>query len=678
MAILKEMRNIYIGVDIVIYDSASNRPDYAPVLVGNGDMAFAVNAEGTLGYEKADFPGIKNFWSPYIFRAGHRTGINLHKSINANLLTFGAFSFDAGSELVHFTQELLLPEGYQQSLCNYADDSKLASRFFMHQDKNLYALEKYYEGQPKTVTYRFSYGRDHRFSALKNAQISPLENGVRLDYCFEGQDSYRGKLTIWLDQPCKIRTDPEGVTFTIALRDGMRFAFYISADDAPSANFETLLQENIALWQDYFSQGYVRTGNTKIDNSHLVALYHLKSITTKWSIPVGILDSYWDGKFFAFDEHYGYLGLLASNQTALAKRVPLFRRDICLPNAIQRVTKFCEPQARFPWITTEYGFESARPGHWLDHVFHIPLIAIGAYEYFTYAGDLDFLRQSMPMLRACAQFFTQNMIYRDGSRVYIGKCTDLERLGSSIEQAFMTTCGAIRLLEVYAEAAAYLSEDEVYATQCKETAAALRQSLPQDEEKYLPFPDCDMRSIGLFAGKFPFDVLPDEDLKMQRALADYCANEAGVGNMYRTGSGISPWYACWKAEGFARAGMAEEAEQALEQVFASTGCFGEMFEINEAVYRGRPWFMTAAGIYLSAVSDMLIRSDTQRIELLPACSWENVSFKLAAKGGVTVEAVIENGQPVKVVLYRKASSIFAFPEVAYRGKPIEHIEYAQF
>jgi hypothetical protein len=88
--------------------------------------------------------------------------------------------------------------------------------------------------------------------------------------------------------------------------------------------------------------------------------------------------------------------------------------------------------------------------------------------------------------------------------------------------------------------------------------------------------------------------------------------------------------------------------------------------------------MTAAGIYLSAVSDMLIRSDTQRIELLPACSWENVSFKLAAKGGVTVEAVIENGQPVKVVLYRKASSIFAFPEVAYRGKPIEHIEYAQF
>ena len=73
----------------MIYDSASNRPDYAPVLVGNGDMAFAVNAEGTLGYEKLDFPGIKNFWSPYIFRAGHRTGINLHKSINANLLTFG-------------------------------------------------------------------------------------------------------------------------------------------------------------------------------------------------------------------------------------------------------------------------------------------------------------------------------------------------------------------------------------------------------------------------------------------------------------------------------------------------------------------------------------------------------------------------------------------------------------
>jgi hypothetical protein len=179
-----------------------------------------------------------------------------------------------------------------------------------------------------------------------------------------------------------------------------------------------------------------------------------------------------------------------------------------------------------------------------------------------------------------------------------------------------------------------------------------------------------MRSIGVFAGKFPFDVLADEDPKMRKAFHDYCANEAAFGNMYRTGSGISPWYACWKAEGFARAGMAKEAEEALGQVFASTGCFGEMFEINEPDYRGRPWFMTAAGIYLSAVSDMLIRSDTKRIELLPGCSWENVSFKLAAKGGVTVEAVIRDGEPVQVALYQKAGSVFPLPEVTYRGKSI--------
>lgn len=662
------------------YDSASNRPDYAPVLVGNGDMAFAVDAEGTLGYSQKDFSSIKNFWSPSIFRAGKRNGINLHKNINANLLSFGSFSFSSGSERTHFTHELLLPEGYQRSCCTYADGSQIASRFFLHQGKNLYALEKNYTGAPKTVTYTFTYAEEYRFSALQHAKISVTNSVAELAFCAEGQDRYTGLVTVALDRACKIDVEQNSIIFTLHLQDGDRFTFYILIeDDLPDdqikddLEFATLLKENMDLWDAYYSLGYVHTGDAQIDNTYLTALYHLKSVTTRWSIPVGLFNSYWEGKFFAFDEYYGYLGLLTSNHTELAKRVPEFRRDICFPVAVKRATKFCDEQARFMWITTEYGFESAIHGHWLDHVFHIPLVALGAYEYFEYTGDAEFLKKSMPMLRACAKFFTLNMVYRDSQRIYIGKCTDLERLGSSIEQAFMTTCGAICLLEVYAEAADYLMEDADYAEECKQTAKMLRDSLPQDEEKYLPFPKCTMRSIGVFSGKFPFHILHDNDKKMRRAFEDYCKNEIGVGNMYRTGAGISPWYACWKAEGFARSRMVREAEAALRQVFASTGCFGEMFEINEPAYRGRPWFMTAAGIYLSAVSDMLLQSDINRIEILPACSIENVQFKLAAKGGVVVETVIENGQPVSVTLYRKENSVFPIPDVFYKGRLLKSV-----
>ena len=654
------------------YDSKSNRPDYAPVLVGNGETVFATDAEGTLGYQKKDFSGLKNFWSPCIFWAGKRTGIQMHKGLNGNLLTFGSFSFDAGSRVTHFTQELLLPEGYQQSDCSYADGSRMTSRFFLHQEKNLYALEKVYTGAPKTVSYTFTYGTEHPNSALKHGQLSREGEGVRISFLAEGQDTYQGAVTLWVDHTCQIDTAENRVTLRIPLKDGDRFAFYLLLEDAPPdrKDFAALLEENIALWREYFALGYVKTGQKQIDDAHLTALYHLKSIATGWSLPVGVFDSYWDGKYFAFDEYYGFLGLLTNNRTELAKRVPEFRRDVCLPVAVGRMTKFCDQQARFMWITNEYGFESARPGHWLDHVFHIPLVALGAWEYFEYTGDADFLRQCMPMLRACAKFFTLNMVYRDGDCTYIGKCTDLERLGSSVQQAFMTTCGAIRLLEMYGEAADYLDEDKAYGTECRETATALRKSLPQNGLRYLPYPDCDQRSIGVFAGKFPFDILPDDDRKMQNAFRDYCGNEGGFGNMYRTGSGISPWYTCWKAEGFARSGMAREAQQALEQVFPSVGCFGEMFEINEESYRGRPWFMTAAGIYLSAVSDMLVRSDGKRMELLPACTWENVRFKLAAKGGVTVEAEFRQGEPVQVTLWQKAGSALPLPEVTYRGKKV--------
>jgi alpha-L-fucosidase 2 len=237
--------------------------------------------------------------------------------------------------------------------------------------------------------------------------------------------------------------------------------------------------------------------------------------------------------------------------------------------------------------------------------------------------------------------------------MYVGKCTDLERLGSSIERAFMTTCGVIKCLEVCAAAAKILGVDAEYATECVETARRLREGLPVSEGRFIPYPDCKERSIGVFSGKFPYNVINKEDPRLLNAWSDFLLHEDEYGNMYAEGHAVNAWYASWKTEGFARIGDAESAYESLVQAARAAGAFSEFYEVNERELVRRPWFMTAAAVYTSSLNDMLVSSDGETVTLLPGYpkdKAEDLSFRLAAKGGVTVEAKFKKGLPTEVRL----------------------------
>jgi hypothetical protein len=107
---------------------------------------------------------------------------------------------------------------------------------------------------------------------------------------------------------------------------------------------------------------------------------------------------------------------------------------------------------------------------------------------------------------------------------------------------------------------------------------------------------------------------------------------------------------------------------ALRQSFVSVGAFDEFFEINEKSLKVHPWFTTASGFFLSTLSDMLLRSDGERIELLPAYTGDNVSFKLLAKGGFTIEAVVKDGAVTRLDVSSVSKQM---PKIFYRGKQIE-------
>lgn len=672
----------------MLYNSNNTEMSYNPPILGNGDIALGVDREGTLNYERVgrDHP------SACIFRAGRRLLWQHDIRPPAKLLSFGSFAFERGSEVTEWTQELKETDGLIETNCQYADGAQITSVCLVHPSRNLYAMQKQCRDAEGTVSFRYTLKgyNDKTTEAIEHLEILPMDNGARVRFRMHGQDMYTGEVMVWLDRDAEVVMDGDEVTFSTTLQAEDTVCLYIALEDDlftehPTAvndavlewvrtvGFDGVRAETVQNWNAYFSECGVTTGDAVTDSAYRVALYHLRCYTTRWSIPVGVNDCSWDGKFFAFDEYYSFLGLLTAGRTELAKRVPAFRARVCLEKAIERASKHTDnvEQARFCWETSEYGEELSTPGFWYDHVFHMAVVALGAFEYYEFTQDRDFLEECYRLIRSCAQFYTQTMLYTDqDGGVFVGKCSDLERLGASVQNAFMTSCGIIKTLECLVAAADVLGVDREYRDQCEKLSLKLRASLPRDGEKYLPYPDCQQRSIGVFAGKFPFNVLDAEDPYLLPAWEDFLANESAFGNMYKVGKRVSSWYACWKAEAYARIGNAAEAYMAQQQALLSLGAFHEMYEINEPGSVYRPWFTTAAGIYLSAVNEMLVQSDGENIYLLPAYPQGkgDVAFRLPVKGGAVVDVTAREGEPPCVqVMMREGVPARRF-NVYFRGQ----------
>lgn len=649
------------------YTSKMGSECYYPPILSNGELVLAPTAEGTLDYTKEkDFPNFKKAYDGVIYREGRRA-IEWLPNFDAVLIPFGSFSFGRGAELVDFEQELCADEGCVRSACEYSDGAKVYSECTVCQDKSVYVLRKRFDAAAHEIEFKYSlYKKGSNAEYLFNiTDVQSITNGVIIDFIAMGYQRYMSQVAVFCDCAVQSSVSAGDVTLKCKIPENGEISFFICIeDDLGSKDHKERIREWIAellseggvdaqfkrsaqTLEGFYSEGYVRTPDQKLNSIYKTALYNLRCYATKWSMAVGIYDDSWQGKFFTFDEYYNFIALLESGRYGIAKRVPEFRMETTLNKAIKRATHLTDEQAHFPFITDEYGNNVETNGFWRDHIFQNAMIALGAYEYYEYTKDTEFLRRCYRMIRACAKFYTLHMLYQkqDGS-YFVGKCTDLERLGSSVENAFFTACGVIKTLEICAAASEILQTDEEYREECKRIAKGLRKNLPVEQGRFVPYLGCKQKSIAVFSGKFPFDVVASDDDRLIRAWEDFESKGARFGNMYAVGKKISPWYAVWKAIGYARVWNAEMAYECLKQSYESVGCFDEMFEINEEQCRYRPYFSTAAAVFVSVANEMMLQSDGENIYLLPAFDdgGEKVEFKLLAKGGALVEARIDAGK----------------------------------
>lgn len=658
-------------------------PDrYVPPLISNGSLCMLIDNQG--GQFQRGYCGM----TPGILWAGRRYG-----PPNDQLVPFG--HFEQGISVdgrpcgapARWTQSLNTKDAVVTCRDDYAGGLTVESLVFTPLDNDLVVIQKRLSTvEPGARAARIAF--KYQFTPPGNSNCPPRRTvitpgwdaaaqSMNVRYQVDGHRPYQGVISIFSDKQIAATHDgdavvltadiapepgrPAEVTFFMLFEDSMDGADFLERTErlqtrARKEGVESLLAAHRRQWGAYWDESHVRVPDARLERVYRTAQYHLRANATRWSFPVGIFNTHWAGRFFGWDEMFCYQALVSSNHRDISRRCPEFRLA-GLDKAVRRASHYGKVGvygARFPWETLEDGTEGSPPGYWMEHVFHMSHIALSAWFQYLYTDDPAYLKATgYPVIKECARFFLANMIYEtpDGG-MFLGKCTDLERLGPAKQNAFMSTCGAIYTLEAAARAAALLESDDAEAATWKDASRKLRESLPHDGERYIPYPGCKEQSIATLGGLFPYPVFDETDDRQRNAVHHFVEHGRASGNMYPVGNSVCAWYAGWMAAALAALGDKAEPVKLMSEAAGGAGCFGELFEISEAKVSMRPWFATASGNFVYALNQMLLqcRGDEIRIAAGAPESWDDYAFKLACHGDLVAEAAVRDGHLVKLIL----------------------------
>ncbi|MBM3858732.1 MAG: hypothetical protein FJ395_03675 [Verrucomicrobia bacterium] len=150
----------------------------------------------------------------------------------------------------------------------------------------------------------------------------------------------------------------------------------------------------------------------------------------------------------------------------------------------------------------------------------------------------------------------------------------------------------------------------------------------------------------------PYPVFGETNERQRNAVLDFVAKGRASGNMYPVGNSVCAWYAGWMAAALAAISEKTEPIKLLDEAAAGAGCFGDLFEINEAKVSMHPWFATASGNVVYALNQMLVQNRGNEIHIAAGAptAWKDYAFKLACHGNLVVEVEVKNGQLAKLTL----------------------------
>ena len=660
-----------------IYTQGTENVSYCAPVISNGTLYTQLDFCGT---QKQSIPytnhGVRKVnvdLTPGVFVAGRRYDTMLRQ-----LIAFGYFEEkclvdnNVLEKNSNAQQVLDLYNGATGCKVEYKNNLGITTFAFVHSQYPMIAVRKNFSDVPKNFTYSFDYNY-----ALQGNETTPVKwsdytikalsdgSGAVISYEIDGVQKFLGTITV-LTPNCKpeikiednrialvFNNVPETLDFYLLYNDSYDGNDYVTEQQqliskVTNESFESLFLEHSKDWNEFWNGFSLEIPNQKMEDVFYSAMYNLKCTSTPWGIPVGVHPYSWNGNYFAFNLFTEVFCMLNDRNSAI--KIPKFRYKT-LKNAIARTTNWSfSAGAKYPWQSDEDGFfECASPGVWNDHIFHMGNIAIEAFEYYNYTNDLSFLNEiAYPIIKECAKFFMLQSIYTidDGKKI-IGKCCDLEKFGTARENAFLTTCGVIKTLDIAAKTAQILGVDNELIEDWLNIAKSLKENLPHDGKMYIGYKNCQEKSIGVLGGIYPYWVLNPDDPKQLSAIEDYMDSATAVGNMYPYGKNICTWYASWVAITLIRLNQGDRALEFLNKAAISTGAFDIVYEINEpGIFVSHPWCSAPPACYAQSLLELLCREENDTLIL---CSnleniWKDISFTLTAPDDLTVTLKIKNSK----------------------------------
>ena len=659
----------------VVSRSDGKSPDrYVPPLLANGDISTTLDY--TCGMQDRSYHGIR----PEFYRAGRRLALP-----SVRLAGFGRLK----PVLEVDGEDCVFPDSWKQELDVrnarvlidgvHAGAVRVSSEAFVCEGMPVFCVRRTVSNIcDRALSVKSGMGLEAPSDERMDGKWLAAE-GVGRDFSwrFFGQRTVTGVTRlmfegisqdpVWMEEG---RIGAFSESFVLKPAEWRtQFSFVLFADDfeedkSPVAEkiisrskdvarnrFGGLYDVHREAWRRYYSESGISIPDGRMKRMYDVAQYHLKCNATRWSFPVGIFPHHWQGKYFGFDEMYMHQGLVSSGHYGLARRCPDFRFST-MRTAKMRCGHYTPDGgaygARWCWESVEDGLNECAPrGFWLDHIFHQGTIARTAWTQYLFTGDEKYLQTTgYPILKECARFFQANWVYEDSDgSAYIGKCTDLERLGPSRDRPFMTTCGAVYALRAAADAADVLKVDADEAAKFRKTASKLLAGLPVKDGRYVAYRDCAEESVAVLAGLYPFPVFEGTNALQSSAAWHFIKHGRKGGNMYPFGKGTCPWYAAKMSIAMTMLGDRKEPYRWLNEASLEQGLFGETFEINEPGYCRTPWFATGSGCVVEAVNTMLLanRDGELHIGASVPLEWRNYGFRLPAYGGLFVDCEVRDG-----------------------------------
>ena len=564
---------------------------YVPPALGNGQLSLMIDREGAM--TQNDYCGM----TPVIVRAGCR-----YDNASRQLIRFGYFEqfLPGEGKLTTFRQTLDPEKGCCTCRCKYESGLTVDTEVFCHLERNIIAVRKTFSAEVKQA-YRI------RYTLPRNPYLQIRRTDGN---CLGWHSGIRSGVVCFYSPNHTVHAAGTGILEISGQDQTLEFFLAFDEQIKPSDNWKNLYRSHTEAWQNYWSDSSFAIPDDALRKMYMTAQYHLKISSTPWSVPTGIFPTHWEGRFFGYDEFFTHGALLTSGHIREAEKIVRFR-SAGLESAIHRACflKLCPEKnlaAHYPWETLEDGTEGGPEGFWLDRYVHMASIGLNCWEHWLFTRNRDLLKNVLyPVIRACAEYYRRSAVYTDSvTGPYIGKCTDMERLGEFVERPYSTTCGGIALFRAAVQCAEELKQDANLRKQWRFLAEKLHGSLPVKKGKYVPYPGCRAHSIAMYHGLFPFGVISPDDPKQFAAIRETEKNIGDFAGQYFHGTELTAWYAGLIASAEVRMGHSEKALQLLVHAADhSTGCFYECFEVYER--KKLPWFTTASGAVVRAVNDLL-------------------------------------------------------------------------